>query len=464
MRQLCLLILGAVVLQFALLTANADIKPQADEVLYIRDGLRINAGKPLVGLLRPPGYPYLAALGQAVRPADTTARFGIGLVQIALSALTMVAIYLLARDLYDRRAGWVAAGIVGLYPPLAAQTHLLWSDLPCMLPISVALWLMVRARRRESLASAVAAGAFWGLAALTREFSFWFLPIACVWLGFTWLGPRRFAAAGLVAVGAFLVILPWTARNYVRHDTFVLIAANSWTPLLLATDALDRVERWRYYGSHKGDGMRREKEARARALSHIAEAPVDWAVRQTSIGLPALLSLENHVLRHLRMGWYGDVSPGRKQVITAVMVLGYLILLVSFAFGVSSTRWDADRLLVLLFLLYAGGVVTPMLVVARYRIPLEVVGSVFAGAWLARSAAMGGRSRGGRLVAAVVLAAFLIGVGFVGGGKKVGVLLGVTSPDPIKPLAGGGPKARALRLQREKAAASNGQGSGSPSR
>lgn len=424
--SLAALIVGSILFQLTLLVPNARLSPQADEIQYLHYSRSIQAGKGLPGSLRPPVHPYAVALARTVAPRGTPPRLAVGVLQIIASAITMGLIYLLAQELFDRRSGLVAAAIFGFYPTIAAHTHLLWSDSLTLLPLVASLLLSVRAQKSGRPLTALAAGAAFGLTALTREFAFWFIPVVAVWLAVSsGIGRRRTLAACLVVAGALLVILPWTVRNYRVHDEVVLIAANSWSPLYLANNMDKR--QWlaiHHYRDYRGRDVERERFARKHALNTIASRQPGWIFDRLAISVPALLSVENFSLRHFRFGWYGDVSHLVKVLAVITMTTSYLALLACFALGVTATRWNAGRLLVLLFMLYAASVIVPFPTVSRYRLPLEALATPFAAAWLSGAEATRGRSgRGPHLYVGMAIAASLIALSFVTGAGRIAEIL-----------------------------------------
>jgi hypothetical protein len=145
------------------------------------------------------------------------------LVQAVLGVVTVALIGLLAGRLFGRRAGFAAAAIAAVYPPLVlAGGSLLTESLS--LPLVVGgLLLALEHRRRGGLRWAVLAGLVTGVAVLTRENSVVLLaPLALL----VWVGRPRFRLASLVApaalvIAAGVVVLPWTVRNWARFDTVV---------------------------------------------------------------------------------------------------------------------------------------------------------------------------------------------------------------------------------------------------
>ena len=125
-----------------------------------------------------------------------------------------------------------------------------------------------------------------GLAALTRPAHLFFLLLLGLWL----LARRRLRDAVLIAVGALLVIAPWTARNVREYGRPVLIASEGgitfWTgnhPLspgegdMAANPAIKR-DNQRLRAAHAGLSPEQLEPVYYReAMQAIARDPVWWA-------------------------------------------------------------------------------------------------------------------------------------------------------------------------------------------
>ncbi len=186
---------------------------------------------------RAPLYPaFLAALavavpGSAMRagriPADVPVE-----VKVAQSLLGCALIWLIARLAAraagdgpgSRRAAAVAAFVAAVYPPLVSiSSYALSETLYAVLALLTA-WLINRAAAQSGgagAALAAGAGVVAGLATLTRPAMLVFLAIAALWL----VARRRPALTAALALGAIVVVAPWTARNQMVYGRFVLVAS-----------------------------------------------------------------------------------------------------------------------------------------------------------------------------------------------------------------------------------------------
>jgi len=120
---------------------------------------------PGVNLMFPPLYPLLiAALSTAVPKFDLAAQ----IISISLGAATVFPIFLLTRELYNGRAAVVAAAIIAVHPLLVQFPSTGGSEATFLFFVSFAMYFAVRGFHGAPWTYAIAAGAFFGLAYLTR--------------------------------------------------------------------------------------------------------------------------------------------------------------------------------------------------------------------------------------------------------------------------------------------------------
>jgi hypothetical protein len=177
---------------------------------------------------RDPGYPVSLAGVYAVFGRSLTAG---RLFSAVLGALAVLLIFLVTRELWDRRTGLVAAAVAAIFPPLLALNTSLISE-ALFVPLVLAAVLAVLLYRRQSgrnLRWALAAGVLGALAALTRSAGI-LLPLVMA-VGVLTApergGKRRIAAAAVLLAAAVLTIAPWTLRNARALHSFVPISTTS---------------------------------------------------------------------------------------------------------------------------------------------------------------------------------------------------------------------------------------------
>ena len=185
----------------------------------------------------PIGYPAaLAAVFWVVGlvgidSASARTALTVGL-NLAAAAVTLVLVFALARRIAGAWAGIAAAAAVGAMPNLVFHTAVPLSETLFLALFVGAVVVLAGADWRTGAGPGVrrlaAAGALLGLAALVRPVALPVVPLlVVVWLCAR-LGLRRAVRdVAVVALGAAVVIAPWTVRNAVRMDAFVPISTNT---------------------------------------------------------------------------------------------------------------------------------------------------------------------------------------------------------------------------------------------
>ncbi|MEJ7585251.1 MAG: glycosyltransferase, partial [Acidimicrobiales bacterium] len=181
----------------------------------------------------PPGYPFfLGAIEWLHRhtPLPDDISLVTGLIQAGLGALTVVLGAIVARRLAGRRAAVVTAFVLALYPNLVWHSGALLSETLYNALFMGFLAVLVGRPWREGLSPGrVAASALlFGATLMVRPISAAVLPALALawWVDRHDIGVlvRRLAVFGAV-VALFLV--PWTVRNRVQMDAFVLMSTNT---------------------------------------------------------------------------------------------------------------------------------------------------------------------------------------------------------------------------------------------
>ena len=176
----------------------------------------------------PPGYPaFLAGVyslfGTSVEAAKVS--------QAVLGALTVGAVYVLGRQLFDRAAAGLAALLLAVMPGQIFFTGILWSEVLFTLLFVVSLIAIAALPNRparERLAWAAATGLLIVAAAYVRETGLSLIFVAALYWGWSlrsWLASVRLVSAAAVVV--VLLITPWAVRNTVQLDGGLIVLSSS---------------------------------------------------------------------------------------------------------------------------------------------------------------------------------------------------------------------------------------------
>lgn len=231
------IVLLALIVRIVVIAADGDYRPANDafEYDYLARSVAAGDGYPRSGYLlqggpsaiRGPGYPYLLGGVYALTGDSIVAG---RLADALLGALTVLLLYLIARRIWGRRIGLMAAAMAAVFPPLVLLSRELWSEsLFIALELGAILCVLNFRRSGGALRWAATAGVLCGIAALTRNTALALL--ICIPLG-TWTArrpfrPRALLAPALVLACAGLAIAPWAVRNEAQFGRFIPLTTSA---------------------------------------------------------------------------------------------------------------------------------------------------------------------------------------------------------------------------------------------
>jgi hypothetical protein len=197
---------------------------------------------------RAPFWPFVIAAIYAVTGAYN---FYARLFLCFLGSGTCVLTYLFARDIFNHKIALVVGIIAALYPGLFIYDGWLYSESVYtffVMGFAYSLFQMQRAPRPGWM---ISCGISLACAALTRPNGVSLFVLVLIWAVFMLrmrMLPWRTVAQAVLVIACltFGLIAPWTFRNYVVSDRFILVAVGSGT--VLAGSYNDTVLTPRYFG------------------------------------------------------------------------------------------------------------------------------------------------------------------------------------------------------------------------
>jgi 4-amino-4-deoxy-L-arabinose transferase-like glycosyltransferase len=311
---------------------------------------------------RPPGYPvFLASIylffGESI--------LAVRMVESVMGALLAVMIALIGKRIGGQAAGAIAGILWSIYPlgvfitGVAYPTNLLTVLLACGL-----LCFLPDEQQEFSPKRLFAAGVIWGLAALTIPVVLATIGMIGLWLIY-WGRVNRLRLLSPLFLGAALVVLPWTLRDFYVYRRVVIVEPR----------AVQHLPRMRSA----------DPELRDRRVEAILNYPVEFAGRFGRKFVhfwkptPDRMAMDSPEYREQ---WHAkdqrvvkDTIFGANDLINAVSVLStgplFLFAIIgTFAMCVEQKRRRDVSLLWALILSFA--VIYSMFVTrTRYRIPIE---------------------------------------------------------------------------------------------
>ena len=293
---LILLVVVALVLRLWYLGIN-PLSPQfsnADDGDYYRRALRLAVTSRYVDdawLIRPPFHVLVfAGLIRLALETGGAPATGIRLIQafhLVLGVILVLLCYALGSRLFNRRAGLIFAGFWAIWFPFIELPATLFSEPLYLLLWTLHLWLLLRFDDHGRMRDLVPAGLVLGMAALTRSPALYALVFTIPWLVLRQApgeGLRRLLGAvrpfAVLTAATLLIVLPWTARNWVVYQRVIPI------------DTLGPINLWLDLGDTG------ERDAKIRALQAIPQAD-----RQALATREARAILREDPLRLFRPMW-----------------------------------------------------------------------------------------------------------------------------------------------------------------
>ena len=258
--------------------ALVDARPIDDFQWYFDRAVSLWQGQGLVfdghpTALWPVGYPAtLALLFLATGPSLLAAK----LLNVAFGVGTVWLSYRVARALFQsERTGRLTALGMAAYPNHVAYTSLTATELPFLFALLLGTWLLLRRRGPLRLPGA---GAVFGWGCLIKPIML-FVPLLML-LAARGRERKLRTARELVVVYAMLavVVAPWTLRNYLAFDAFVLVSNNDGINLLIGNNPIATGGFVREIAEGPalqaaGSELARDRMARDLAVGYIREHP-----------------------------------------------------------------------------------------------------------------------------------------------------------------------------------------------
>lgn len=367
-RALLLLWGAGLALRLAFIFLEPETAPIADETMWLMALNRIPAAgfSPFANypIFHPPLYPYFLA--------GLNSLFGglvaIKIAQAIIGSLLIPVIHRITGRIFGSRAAGAAAALAAFYPELIWYASHFWCETLFLSFFWMAVERVLAADERGSRGAALAAGALFGLAILTRETLLYLLPLTALWLA--WTRPRRWPLAVIVAGAALLIVAPWTARNWIQFGAFIPVSTGGGLNLYQGNAGISRGAVYEEYYANEGK-VGQFQWARSAGLKAIWDRQPAWIFEKIRDEGPRLAELDSLALIHLRRGAYGPgVSCAAYRGVAFIVLVPWVLIAMASAAALS--RAPVDRRTVLLVGLLAAYLLLHIAThgFSRYRLPV----------------------------------------------------------------------------------------------
>ena len=288
-------------------------------------------------------------------------------------ALLCFLVYKIGRRVADDNTGLVAAGLAAVYGYFIYYNVALMTETFSVVLILLTLYLSIELKENPTPILWVGLGLSLGLAALLRQTVLLFAPFLLLWL-FLELRARgiRWWYFALPVVIIFLVISPWTLRNYLVYREFLLLNSNAGYALYASNNP------------SLGTDWRNELVVVPvpKELAGQNEAQLDRALTQKGLEFiladpKRYLSLTlNKTLEYVRFWPSSDSS--RISNLNRVLSFGLYLPFMVLGLFLSVSRWR-NFVPLYLFIVIHTGIHLLSWPSPLYRLPVDAILMVFAG-------------------------------------------------------------------------------------
>ncbi|MEW6618103.1 MAG: glycosyltransferase family 39 protein [bacterium] len=148
------------------------------------------------------------------------------IVQIFMGLGTCLIVYLIAKQLFNKNIGMIAAGICSLYGAFMVYETLLLTTVLDSFLLLLSVFVLLKSVSQNSMRWYFAAGVILALSSLSRATTLLVFPFLLLWLLIRLGMNKRFlCAGGLIVLGMALTFAPVTYRNYKYSGKFILLTA-----------------------------------------------------------------------------------------------------------------------------------------------------------------------------------------------------------------------------------------------
>ena len=271
----------------------------------------------------------------------------------------------------SEQAAQISAWIVAAYPLLLVYPLGLGTENPFFILLLVSVFFLVKSIDEPTTLYFLLSAFFLGLVALTRSVILPFAGLAVLW---AWFSLKQKRGAIVMAVAFVLTITPWVIRNSLLHHKLIGVETSMGYNL--------------YLGYHpKGNGSfvfgpsldllkilddaERDKVGTQKAIEFIKAQPerfIPLAINR----LGFFFGLEKRVLMYFYSNnILGYVPLPLLLTISAILLLPFIFISTSAAFGLSLLRWRPEH--ILLGLLFISYILPHMLILSEDRFHLALV-------------------------------------------------------------------------------------------
>ncbi len=342
--------------------------PAPDACQYDRCALSIISGTgfPPDLINRAPLYPLFLSFVYLIFGHNFLA---VRIIQSILGAIICLFVYLIGKRIFkNEKAAILGAAAAIICPSLIASNSYILTETLGTFLLTISVILLMKAWKDKKIKNWIAGGIFLGLSTLCRPVTLFFpFFLLLALLLFFKKRLQNLIFVLIFSLGMAVIILPWTARNYLVFRQFIPITTsgslNFWAGSYLPWNG-----DWNYKDPSDAENLVKGLSPRDAEKKYFREAIKN--IKRNPGGYLLLC------VKKLRRFWLQ--IPGGKRILEgknlqkALIFTFYYTLLLFFLFGIFFSFIEKERriFIPLVAILYLTFVHMFLMTVARYRIPI----------------------------------------------------------------------------------------------
>jgi 4-amino-4-deoxy-L-arabinose transferase-like glycosyltransferase len=322
---------------------------------------------------RPPLYPAFLAAIYFVFGTSAKRFFVVRFIQAFVGAALVPLAYAISEKIFPdkEKLGQTTAWIVTLYPLLAIYPLSLATENLFFLLVLLSLLILLVAEKERKWYWFALGGVLLGLTALTRSVALAFAGLVVLWL---WFGLRNIKFASIFFLAVSLVTLPWMIRNTLLHHSPMGIESALGYDLYVGYHP-DSTGTFQYGISldlipYLDDGLR-DEIGQSKAIEFIKSNPerIPYLMIRR---LGYFFGLERRALTYFYSNnYFGFIPKIPLLVISAILLIPFVVVSISSAFGFAVIKWNRSNNLIGLLIL--GYLVPHIFILGEDRFHLTLV-------------------------------------------------------------------------------------------
>lgn len=312
--------------------------------------------------IRPPIYPIFLAFIYLIFGFNYKAVF---IVQSVISSLTNVILFLLCSNFISLKVGMISSFVSVIWPPFVVYSGIICSETLYIFLLLTFLFFFLKENKKTW--QNLALGILLGVINLTRSTIVFYTIFLIFYNLFFGISTRKVKEIIIITVVSFVVLLPWTIRNYLVFGRFLLIntAAGElfWSGTYLKWDGVCKHDRdedfFKKFGSIENP-IDRDKEMFKEGIKNIINNPKGFIK----------LSVKKFFRFWFKPAGY-EILKGKYILFARIYFFVYIFLvLLCWGYLIKITK---DKILHPLFVLILYFTIMHNLLapIPRYRLPIE---------------------------------------------------------------------------------------------